>query len=79
MAHYFFNLRSDLDAEDPEGAELPDLQAAREKAEHYALDLAAASILEQRKVNIHHRIEVADPAGEILLTVEFGDVIRIEE
>ncbi len=78
MPRYFFNLRNDLDAFDEEGTELPNLEAARERAERYALDMTAASVLEQRKINLHHRIEVAGEAGDILLTVEFGDVLEIE-
>jgi hypothetical protein len=34
--------------------------------------MTAASVLEQRKINLHQRIEVVGEAGDILLTVEFS-------
>jgi hypothetical protein len=78
MPRYFFHLRNSVDAEDYEGLELPDVGAARERAVAYALDMTAASVLEQRKINLHHRIEVADEQGQTVITVEFGDVVKIE-
>jgi hypothetical protein len=78
MPRYFFHLRNDLSVDDEEGQELPGLEAARTRAEKYALDMSAASILEHRKVNLHHRIEVGDDTGQIVLTVEFGDVVTVE-
>ena len=78
MPRYFFHLRNDLDVPDPEGQELPDLRAARAQAVAYAVDMAAASVLEHRKVNLGHRIDVEDEAGQVLDTVNFGDVVTIE-
>ena len=78
MPRYFFHLRNDIDAIDEDGQELADLEAAREQAVDYAIDMIAASVTEQRKLNLKHRIEVADAAGEILMNVEFGEAIRIE-
>ena len=45
---------------------MPALEAARERAFQYARDLSAASILEHGKLNLHHRIEVADGGGAVL-------------
>lgn len=78
MPRFFFHLRNDLSADDEEGLELPDLEAARARAAEFALDMSAASVLEQRKINLHHRIEVADENGDHVLTVEFGDVVTVE-
>jgi hypothetical protein len=78
MPRYYFHLRNDLLVDDEEGIELPDMEAARVKAEEYALDMSAASVLEHRKINLHHRIEVADETGEVVLRVEFGDVVTVE-
>ena len=64
MPRFFFNLRNDIDADDPEGTELPDLAAAKRKAEAYAIDMAAASITEHHKLNLDHRIEIADAAAD---------------
>jgi hypothetical protein len=78
VPRYFFHLRNDLDVPDLEGQELPDLGSARAQAVAYAVDMAAASVLEHRKVNLRHRIDVEDEAGQVLDTVNFGDVIAIE-
>jgi hypothetical protein len=67
-----------VSVDDPEGEDLPDLEAARTRAVLYALDMSAASILEHRKINLHHRIEVADGSRQHVLTVKFGDVVTIE-
>lgn len=78
MQRYYFHLRNDMSVDDEEGQELPDLEAARGVAAQYALDMSAVSIRERAKLNLHHRIEVANDAGEIVLTVEFGDVVAIQ-
>jgi hypothetical protein len=78
VPRYYFHLRNDMDADDEEGQDLPDLETARERAVQYALEMTAVSVKETRKINLHHRIEVADEAGAILCAVEFGDVLRIE-
>lgn len=74
---YFFHLRDDLDVEDEEGTDLPDLDAAISRSVVYAIDMAATAVLEQRKLDLHHRIEVADAAGTILHTTEFRDVLVV--
>jgi hypothetical protein len=79
MPHFYFHLHDDMDVLDEEGIELPDLKAARERGIRYAVDMTAASVLERRKINLHHRIEVADESGQVRHVVEFGDVIRIEQ
>lgn len=78
MPLFFFNLRNDMSVDDEEGLELPNLEAARARAEAYALDMTAATVLEERKINLHHRIEVTDGMGQKVLTVEFGDLVTIE-
>jgi hypothetical protein len=44
----------------------------------FAVDMSAASILEHRKLNLDHRIIVADAEGKELLTVKFGDVLTVQ-
>ena len=78
MARFYFNLRDDMSVDDHEGLDLPDLTAAGEQAERFALDMAAASVRERGKLDLHHRIEVTDDLGEHLLTVKFGDVVTVE-
>ena len=78
MPRFYFNLRNDLSVDDEEGMELPDVEAARALAAKYVLDMAAASVLEQGKINLSHRIEVTDERGDNIAAVEFGDVVTIE-
>jgi hypothetical protein len=78
MPRFYFNLADDVFVADEEGRELPHLEAARKEAAKYARDMSAATILEQGKINLHHRIDVVDEAGETVLKVEFADVVKIE-
>jgi hypothetical protein len=77
VPRYLFHLRNDLNVEDQEGLELPNLEAALERAACFAVEMAAASVIESRKLDLRHRIEVATEAGQILGTVKFGDVLTI--
>jgi hypothetical protein len=56
MPRFYFHLRNDMSVDDDEGIELPDLAAARQRAEQYALDMSAVNVLEERKLNLHHHI-----------------------
>ena len=76
-ADLLFHLRNDMSVDDVEGLGLAGLSEARARAEQYAVDMTAASVLEQRKINFGHRIEVANDSGEIVHTVRFGEVIEI--
>ena len=78
MPRFYFHLRNDLSVDDEEGIELPDIEAARERAIEFAVDMSAASVLEHRKLNLHHKIEVADQNGDIVQIVEFGDVLTVK-
>lgn len=42
------------------------------------MDMAAASVLERQKLNRQHCIEMADETGEIVFTVKFGEVVKVE-
>ena len=79
MPCYFFNIRNDLDADDPEGTELPDGAAARKHALGAARDLVCASIHERGGVNLDHRIEVADGQGTVLFSVTFRESFTISD
>ncbi len=78
IAFLFPPERNDLSVDDEEGQELPDAEAARAWAQRYALDMTAASVLEQHKINLHHRIQVTNESEQDVLTVRFGDVITVE-
>lgn len=78
MPRFYFHLRNDISVDDHEGRDLPDTLAARAVAAKYALDMCAVSIREQHKLNLQHRIEVTSESGQDVLTVKFGDVIKVE-
>ena len=76
MPRFFFHLHNDIEARDPEGRELPGIDAAREAATLDARELAAETVSEGR-LNLSHFIEVTDQAGAVLFRVTFGDVVAI--
>jgi hypothetical protein len=78
MPRFFFNLYNDVFVDDQEGEELPDLAAARVRAEGFARDMAAASVLDHGRIDLRHRIEVVDASRQPLLSVTFGDVVTIK-
>ena len=69
----------DLVCLDEEGVELPTLDDARERAIRGARELIAHEVARSGRVILHHRIEIADDDGSVLLTIAYGDVVRIEE
>ena len=77
MPRYFFHLYDDMVVMDEEGSEHADLDAARAAAIANAREMACAEVLDGH-LNITHRIEVADEAGAVQLTVRFEDVVRLE-
>jgi hypothetical protein len=76
VPRFFFHLYDDLVSRDAEGVELADRQAAEEKAVESAREVAAAQVLNGH-LDLSHRIEVEDEAGEIVIMVPFGDVVSI--
>jgi hypothetical protein len=44
------------------------MEAARARAVEFAVDMTAASVLEQRRINLHHRIEGTSESGQDVLT-----------
>lgn len=76
MPIFRFNVINDIDAPDEEGIYLDNLAVANLKAIDFARDLASASV-RQGRLDLTHRIEVANEAGEVLLTVTFGDAIAV--
>ncbi|HWI87469.1 MAG TPA: hypothetical protein VNT42_14265 [Sphingomonas sp.] len=77
-APVFFNLRNDVTVDDPDGKDLPDVEAVRAVATAQALDMAKVSLDETGRIDLKHRIEVVDEAGAPVLTVEFRDAVRVE-
>ena len=78
MPRFYFHLRNDLEVDDEEGTEVPDLAAAREFALLNARSIAAENV-HQGLLNLRHRIEITDEAGETVGVVTFGDAVKVEE
>jgi len=76
MPRYFFHVFNDVVAIDEEGIELPDLDAAREQALDSARELVCESI-HKGHLNLDHRIEVEDDAGNKLLILSYRDAFTV--
>lgn len=79
MPRFYFHLRNHVSVDDTEGKELADVRTALAQARRFATDMASVSIVEQGRINLRHRIEAADEAGETIAVVKFGDVVTIED
>jgi hypothetical protein len=77
MPRYFFNVSlEDHLLPDPEGQELPDAEAAWERARRIALD--GMSVDAGGRVNWHAcHVEVKDAGGEIVLELPFLEAVEI--
>jgi hypothetical protein len=76
MPRFFFHIRDrDGLTEDPEGTELPDLDAARTDALAAARDILAERIAKDGRTG-DPRFEIRDEAGRLLATVPFRDAME---
>ncbi len=78
MPRYFFHVYDDVIAQDEEGAELPNLAAARLNALRGARELIADQVRRGYRVRSHW-IDVVDEQGEKVLTITFGDAVDIKD
>jgi hypothetical protein len=78
VPRFYFHLFNDEDILDREGAEFDALDGAVEAAQRMARGMAAESVILGRLV-LHHRIEIADEAGETIKVVHYGDVVEVKE
>ena len=78
MPRYFFHLYDDVVSRDEEGLELPDQASAARKAIASARHMACQEVLEGH-LNLNHRIEIENEAGEVVLTVRFEDAVKMED
>jgi hypothetical protein len=78
VPRYFFHVYDDVIAKDEEGAELPNLAAARLNALVGARDLIAEQV-RHGYIVLSHWIDVVDEQGEAVLTIAFRDAIDIKE
>ena len=77
MPRFFFHVHDELDAEDPEGLELPDLAIALEGATHAARGLMCETLM-QGRITLSHRIDIEDERGRVLATVRFADAVQVK-
>ncbi len=78
VPRYFFHVYDDVIANDEEGAELPNIAAARLNALQGARSLIADQVRRGYFVRSHW-IDVVDEQGEKVLTVTFGDAVDIKD
>ncbi len=77
MPRYFFRLIECGDVlDDPDGTDLPDLDAARHQATLEARSIMKAEIDEGQLCLACH-IEVDDEAGQLIATVPFKEAIQL--
>ena len=76
MPRFFFHLYDDVISRDEEGVELPDEKAAYANAVTSAREMACAEVKEGH-LTLHHRIEVEDERGNLVVTVPFADAVTV--
>jgi DNA primase len=77
MPRFFFHVRDDVDAPDPEGLVLADAEKALQEALRGARAIAAAQVLEGH-LHLSHRIEVEDESGATIATITFRDAVAVD-
>jgi hypothetical protein len=77
VPRYFFNVFNDEITLDEEGAELSDLDEAREFALRSARSLVCDSV-KNGHLNLDHRIEIEDDSGARRMTLTFREAFTIE-
>ena len=78
MPHYRFHVINDIDAPDEEGADLDSLAMAHLKAIDSARDLASHSV-RQGRLDLSHRIDVENDKGDVLVSVTFGEAVKVSK
>jgi hypothetical protein len=74
---YFFHLYNDIVSMDEEGVDLPDLEAARANGIREAREMMLETVAEGR-INLSHRIDIADESGAVVDSVAFGEAVTVE-
>lgn len=78
VPRFFFHIRDDLDTSDEEGAELRDLDSARERAIFSARALMSETLMYDGRVTLSHRIDIEDESHSVVASVKFVEAVRIE-
>lgn len=77
MPRFFFHIYDDGVARDDEGRVYPDLEAAKGEAIKGARELMCEE-LRKGSLTLSHRIEVEDEDGNVVATIAFRELVRIE-
>ena len=78
MPRFYFHLYNDVDVPDREGAEFPDLDAARASAIEQARGMIGEVAKTEARIVLSNRIDIEDSEGRVLDSVVFRDIIRVE-
>jgi hypothetical protein len=79
MPRFYYHVRNGFGfAEDEEGVELADLEAAKQHAIEGARSLRSADVAEG-ELDLRGRIEITDAAGACVLVLPFRDALRIRD
>jgi hypothetical protein len=79
MPMFFFHIRDSSDLiEDPEGTDLPNLEAARADA-LVSARMMLADLLRAGKAVDGRRIEITDTTGQVLAVVPLRDALRLPD
>jgi hypothetical protein len=77
VPRYFFHVVDVFDITDDEGADLPDLPAARGRAIASARVLMCETLQQDGRITLHHRIDIEDDEHKVVGSVAFEDAIDI--
>jgi hypothetical protein len=78
MARYFFHLRDGIDhVLDPDGCELPDLQAIKRVAMRSARDTLSNELRDNGHLDLRYRIDVEDADGQLVYSLPLEDAFKI--
>ncbi|HEX8666914.1 MAG TPA: hypothetical protein VF727_00900 [Allosphingosinicella sp.] len=77
MPRFYFHVHNDIDAEDNEGVELPDVGAARNYAAENARALVCESV-RKGHLNLDHYILVTGDTGREVLKLTFRESFTLE-
>jgi hypothetical protein len=78
MPQFYFHLYNDIEASDYEGKEFVDLGAARSHAFAQVRHLVGETVKNTGRIVLSHRIDIEDEQHNVLDTVHFGDVVKVE-
>lgn len=78
MPKFYLHIHNDHGgAEDDEGLDAPSLAVAREEAVHGIRSLLAAEVI-NGSFNLAGRIDIKNPAGDVMLTVPFKEAVDVK-